>query len=310
MRLRLILAARSMVILAMLSFGVLVVAAMSIYPGGTAWDHATRGHDFWLNYLCDLERGVALNGEPNPLGSALARTAMSALAAGLLPFFWLVSTLFPSRPRLGRCVRVLGVVTVVAIEVVVFLPADRFAGIHGVAVVAAGIPGLAAGILAVIGLVAERGAPRAARAIGLAALAVATVDFGLFLPEVLTPAASHVAVAVLERVSTFLVLAWMFVVARHAHRLAKAGAGVVGASSIGDDASERWQYASRGGTPANRAPEQALLDDPDVRARGRHHARKRRVRDGGDPREHELHRDERAHGDMDGARSAPAGADL
>ena len=45
---------------------------MAEYPGGTGWDARSNGNDFWLNYLCDLERTVAINGQPNAIGSVMA----------------------------------------------------------------------------------------------------------------------------------------------------------------------------------------------------------------------------------------------
>src|SRR5690242_6177137 len=59
-------------------FLALFVLAARAYPGGTDWDRAAVGHQFWANYLCDLTRGVALNGVANPLGSLLAQAAPSS----------------------------------------------------------------------------------------------------------------------------------------------------------------------------------------------------------------------------------------
>src|SRR5262249_39586691 len=77
----------------------LLGAAMCAYPGGTHWDRAAPGHDFWRNYLCDLARTVALNGAPNPLGSALARAAMASLAVAIGLFFWVLPALLGARAR-------------------------------------------------------------------------------------------------------------------------------------------------------------------------------------------------------------------
>ena len=95
------------------SFVVIIALAMIVYPGGTSWDRASPGHDFWLNYLCDLARPTALNGVPNPIGSALAQTAMAVLAIGLLPWWWLLARLAPSQRRSGIVVRALGTIAVV-----------------------------------------------------------------------------------------------------------------------------------------------------------------------------------------------------
>src|ERR1019366_7112935 len=70
------------------AFAALETAAMALYPGGTWWNPAARGHRFWQNYLCDLEWRVALNGQTNHWGSRLAQAAMLVLVLTLAPF-WL-----------------------------------------------------------------------------------------------------------------------------------------------------------------------------------------------------------------------------
>src|SRR5579862_6625121 len=104
--------AAAAIVAAVAGFVALVVPAMRAYPGGTVWDPTTRGNDFWLNYLSDLQRTVAINGEPNPTGARYAQGAMLLLAVGLGPVWWLLARLFPERVRLGRAVRGCGVVTV------------------------------------------------------------------------------------------------------------------------------------------------------------------------------------------------------
>lgn len=192
----------------------LLALAMRFYPGGTSWDATTHGHAFWRNYLCDLERATALNGTPNPIGSTLAQTAMLVLAAGLAAFFWIVPRLFPREKKLGVAVRVLGTLAALATPGVVFLSGDRFGILHGISVVVAGVPGLAAAACAVIGLLRGEARPRRAAAVGLATLIVAGVDFALYVPQILVDGPGPVAVAVLERISLFLLLVWMALVAR------------------------------------------------------------------------------------------------
>src|SRR5579864_57039 len=133
--------ARPAILLSIAFFLPLLGGAMHLYPGGTSWDPSVVGHDFWHNYLCDLLRPTALDGVPNPVGSALAQTATLLLAAGLLPFFWLVGRQFPRLPRLGRAVAVLGTASVAAVPGVVFVSGDRFGVLHGVAVIVAATPG-------------------------------------------------------------------------------------------------------------------------------------------------------------------------
>jgi hypothetical protein len=207
------------VLAAVTAFILLVIPAMHRYPGGTDWDPATRGHDFWLNYLCDLTRQVALTGQPNPVGAAFAQAALAVLALGLLPLWWLLPRLFPSRARLGTAVRVLGSVGAAGTLAVVLMPSDRFGGLHGMMIVLAGPPALTAALLAVLGLAREERTPRVAAAIGGAMLLVASVDFALYARQLVAGGTAPMVVAVLERISAMLVLAWMAAVSLRAARV-------------------------------------------------------------------------------------------
>ena len=202
---------RSLVVASVVAFLVLALFAMVAYPGGTSWDQAARGHQFWSNYLCDLARPTALNGHPNPVGSTLAQAAMSALALGLVPWWTLVARLVPSHRRAGLAMRVFGSFAVVGVFAVIALPGDRFGALHGIACVVAAVPGLAAAVLAVVVLLRDRNAPRAVAWIGALTAVVALVDFALYLPDVFALAPAVMAVAVLERISVGLLLVWMLV---------------------------------------------------------------------------------------------------
>jgi hypothetical protein len=197
----------------------LFVASIHAYPGGTAWNPASRGHDFWHNYLCDLTRATALDGTPNPVGSKLARSAMSVIALGFAPFWWLLPRLFPRRRRLGWTVRALGAVSVAGAIAVSNLPSDHFAGIHSYAIAIGGVPGFAAAVLSVVALALDERAPRVTAWFGALALAVGAVDYTLYVRQGWLPGPGPIAIAILERVALLLVLAWMAVVAVHARRV-------------------------------------------------------------------------------------------
>jgi hypothetical protein len=214
-------AARSTLLASVVLFIALVVPAMCVYPGGTSWDPTTRGNDFWLNYLCDLQHRVALNGEPNDLGAHLAQGAMLALGLGLLPLWWTLPRLFPSFRRTGAAVRVLGVVSVAGAVATGLMPSDRFGSWHAVAIAAGAFPGLAAAGVAAVALLFSDGVGHAVRLTGVVTVAVSAVDFTLYARQELTGGAGPMAVAVLERVSILLVLAWMCVVAWEAAPVAR-----------------------------------------------------------------------------------------
>ena len=196
---------------AVIGFAVLFFAAGSAYPGGTHFDHAAVGHDFW--------RDVAIDGAPNACACALARVAMITLALGLGVLFIALPRLFSSHARLGSAVRALGAVTVPFAIAVVLLPTDRFGKLHGVAIVFAGTLGLGAVTLALKGLFSDARAPRHVVALGVVTMSVAAVDFALYVAELLSGGPAQIAVPVLERVATILILTWMVAVARAVHRL-------------------------------------------------------------------------------------------
>lgn len=238
-------ASSSAMVISIVAFVALFVGAAHAYPGGTHFDHAAVGHDFWRNTLCDVARTVALDGAPNTLGCALARAAMTTLALGLGLLFMALPRLFSANERLGARVRVLGAATVPFAIAVVLLPTDHFPRLHSVAIVFAGTLGLSATLLAMKGLFSDARAPRVVVAIGTVAMLVAAADFTLYLREVLSGGPAQVAVAVLERLATVLVLAWMAAVA-HAVT-SRAGIGSALTMNHGPHAQEAADAANYSG---------------------------------------------------------------
>jgi hypothetical protein len=196
----------------------LILPALRQYPGGTVWDRTTRGSDFWFNYLSDLQRSVALNGEPNIEGSHLAQAAMLVLAVGLASAWWLAARLFPERPRLGRAVRTFGIAGVVGAVAAGLMPSDRFAGGHALAIVLGGAPGLIATGLAVVGVAGRFRSAWLLTTIGLATWFVSSVDFLLYVQRVGAGGPELPVGAVLERVATLLLLLWMCAIAMRGAR--------------------------------------------------------------------------------------------
>lgn len=58
------------------------LAAMFLYPGGTALDHGTTHYELTRNFLSDLGMTVAHDGQPNRAGAVLFVIAMAALVLG------------------------------------------------------------------------------------------------------------------------------------------------------------------------------------------------------------------------------------
>jgi hypothetical protein len=196
-------------------FVALEVPAMLVYPGGTWWDRTTRGARFWENFLCDLEWSVALNGQPNPVGSRLAQAAMLVIVLAFVPFWWILPRLFerPPMPRLGRGIRALGTTSVAGMVAVALMPSERFGALHGVAVVVAGVPGLSAAVLAVAGLLRSEARPLVAAPLGAAMLGFALVDFGLYVRTLWVGGPGPLVLPVAQKCALLLLLAWMLAVA-------------------------------------------------------------------------------------------------
>jgi hypothetical protein len=194
------------------AFVVLILLAMNAYPGGTVWDPTTRGHDFWQNYLCDLERAVALDGHSNGVGAVLARIAMASLGVGSLAFWNLLPEFFPDRRALARGARGFGVVSAVGILAVALLPGDRYPDLHPLLMLVAGGAGIVAAALSVTGL-ATRAAFWPLAILGSCAMAASAVDLALYVRQLFVDQPAPVVIAVLERVSLLLALAWVSLVA-------------------------------------------------------------------------------------------------
>jgi hypothetical protein len=185
-------------------FALLEAGAMALYPGGTWWEPAARGHRFWQNFLCDLSWRVALDGQDNRAGSLLSQAAMLVLVAGFVPFWTLVGL------RVGgsaaRGVRALGFASVLGMVAVTLMPSDRFGALHGVAVMVAATTGLSATVLAAIGW------------LGVSVLGFAGVDFALYVRTFGSGGPGPLALPAVQKVALLLLLAWMGVVATRERR--------------------------------------------------------------------------------------------
>lgn len=186
-------------------FALLVLLAIQRYPGGTWFDPRAPGHDIFRNFLCDLTQPIALNGQRNP-GFGLAKAAMIVLDVGLLCLFWVV-TLIAAPSRLTRPLRVLAAISFAGIIAVPLTPSLELGAIHTVAVLAGAIPGVLAGVVAMVLL--RRTPHRWLFLLGAAAIAVAAVDVAIYAVNAASHAPPALMVPVLQRLSLVLLLAWM-----------------------------------------------------------------------------------------------------
>ncbi|MBL8751592.1 MAG: hypothetical protein JNK78_20735 [Planctomycetes bacterium] len=130
----------------------LIAASMLAYPGGSCSRPDACGYDQLRNYLCDLTRPVAHNGEPNSAGMRLGRAGMIVTGLSFVPLFALLPRLFP-RHAVGAASRPLGIVAALAVPSVACTPSNAHPSWHSVAIVVAGLPGclaLAAGTSGVL----------------------------------------------------------------------------------------------------------------------------------------------------------------
>ena len=210
------------VLVAEAAFVVLYAVALRTYPGGT-WFDRQEPASFWKNFLCDLEWEVALDGLPNPVGARAMKLGMIALSLAFAPLWLLVPRVFArgGGVALGRAVEIAGVVSALGTLAVPLTPSDRFGAWHSLAVVVAGIAGLLAAVLGLLGLFRHEVRPKIAAAIGAGMLATAAVDLVLYVRLVVTKGDVPLALPVLQKVALVLTLSFMTWVAAAALRDAR-----------------------------------------------------------------------------------------
>jgi hypothetical protein len=201
------------VLVGLAAASVLLAVAMSLYPGGTAMDPLRAGHSFWLNFLCDLTSSVAGNGRPNPAGALVGRAALATFAA-TLAVFWLVlptsfSTPVGARWRGARVLSGAGLVSSLGLATVPFASG----WIHAWAVFAAAIPGIVAGVLALVGTL-KFARSRLVVSLLCGAIAAALVDSVLYVRSLSThPRVVLPALPIGQRLAFLLIVAWIALVA-------------------------------------------------------------------------------------------------
>lgn len=192
------------------AFVTTMAVAMARYPGGTWFDRTRSGHAFWHNFFSDLLHGQSLSGVENP-AAPWATVGMLTLVPALGGFWWLLgATQAQHAPRLARACRALGLLGVTGLVAVSLLPTDRFPALHGLAVVCAAGPSLAAAIL---GTLAQRAATdRTQRTLALAGgltLVCAITNFALYLHHQYLGAELTPLVPTLQKLSALSAIAWL-----------------------------------------------------------------------------------------------------
>ena len=107
------------------------LAAMAVYPGGTALDPATRGYSLSRNFFSDLGSTVAYGGQPNEPGAMLFVASLAALLVGVAGFLMASYGVFAGPARSwARVAIALGVLVCIAFSGVALTPEDRFFMAH------------------------------------------------------------------------------------------------------------------------------------------------------------------------------------
>lgn len=190
-------------------FALLIELAIVRYPGGTWFDRAAPGHDFFRNFLCDLTQPIALNGQDNP-GVGLARAGMVVLDVGLLCLWLSIPRLCDATP-LARWLVGLGMTSFIGVVAVALTPSLRLGTLHAVAVLCGTLPGIMAGVLANIML--ARSAHRFLSRLSSVLLIVSAIDAAIYAVHTVAGGPPPLALPVLQRLAMVVLLAWMTAVA-------------------------------------------------------------------------------------------------
>jgi len=201
-------------------FLALVAGSMAAYPGGSWLDLQAGSHDLLRNFLCDLLGPIAINGEPNGLGSRAMITAMVILALGLGVTWWSIPGLFTGS-TLGKAIRGCGTLSLIGLVAVPLTPPTVSYQLHAAAVFTGGGPAAAAFVLSLVGLARDRRTHRLALLGGLAFLWV-LIGFGLYARQYFFGGGPTVFLPASHRVATLCVLGWLIAIAlqlRARHRV-------------------------------------------------------------------------------------------
>jgi hypothetical protein len=201
--------------------------AIALYPGGTWWDRGAVGHSFTHNFLCDLMQSQALNGEPAPVGSFLARIGMAVMLVGLVAFYAQIARLETPISRAGRVAERAGLVACGLGFAVPIITSDLSRSGHLVAVVSAFLPSFVATIAAAIVCLRAPSVSLSMRAAAVVTLASGALDGFGYLFVYTSPALGLVpesvqtriwigeALPLLQRIATLGLIVWVAVTGAH-----------------------------------------------------------------------------------------------
>lgn len=219
--------------LGMAGFAALNGVAVALYPGGTWFNRRAAGHSFAKNFLCDLMQTRALNGQPAPIGSLLARIGMVVMLIALASFYLQIAKLEQPPGRLSRVVRIAGLLTCGLGCLVPLATSDQFRELHIISVVAAFIPSLVATIAALLVWLRAPGVSRAMKAPAIITFAAGAFDGVMYAFVYASPMLGLVPASrstrrmitatlpLFQRIAMLALMTWMVVVCIHTIRASK-----------------------------------------------------------------------------------------
>jgi hypothetical protein len=194
----------------LLAFATLMLLAMSEYPGGTWEEHDAVGHSQVRNFLCDLTRPIAINGQANALGARYAELGLYAYVIALGPFFLITPWLFADKRRLGRVVWICGALCSLGGIAIVALPSWMIGPLmHGVLVLTTAVPGLIAALGATLGAWTTSTPRREIRFAAAATLVATAVTVAVFARQIARGEETTTGLPVLEKAAISLSMVWM-----------------------------------------------------------------------------------------------------
>lgn len=113
-----------------IQFAVIVPKAMDRYPGGTILDDTTHGYVWAENWLSDLGRRRAWNGEDNSASAELFNGSIIVLGFGMMSFFFASNRAFEEATALRVLGQLCGVVAGVGLVGIGLTPVDRYDAAH------------------------------------------------------------------------------------------------------------------------------------------------------------------------------------
>jgi hypothetical protein len=198
----------ALVALGLAAFVGLSALAAAAYPGGTYCAPEAAEYRFWGNFLCDLTQPVTGRGADNTRAALLARAAFVAVAVASAPFWWLLGGL--AGGSAGRLVRLFGLVSTLATNLIAWAPSMRFPALHTASVFSAAIPALAA---AALGSAVLHARARLVATLGAATLLFGAVNAIGYGHAVAVRAACVPWLPVVQKITALLAIAWMLAVA-------------------------------------------------------------------------------------------------